>query len=125
MTHARRPLFWVGSSKDDLKRFPAAVQDVMGYGLDLAQRGAKHPDAKPLRGFGGAAVVEIVADADRATFRTVYTVAFTHAVYVLHAFQKKSKRGIATPKPEIEMVKRRLKLAEQHYETTYGKGPKR
>lgn len=115
MMHARRPLFWVGSSKDDLKAFPDAVRDVAGFGLYLAQGGGKHPDAKPLRGFGGAAVREIVIDHDRATFRVVYTVAFAHAVYVLHAFQKKSRRGVATPTADVELIRQRLRRAEEHY----------
>jgi phage-related protein len=116
MTHERRPLFWVGSSRDDLKRFPADVRDVMGYALHLAQCGERHGGAKALRGFGSAGVVEIVDDYDRATFRTVYTVTFADAVYVLHAFQKKSKRGVATPQRDIELIKARLRRAEEHYE---------
>jgi len=87
----------------------------MGHALDVAQRGGKHPDAKPLRGFGGAGVLEIVDDYDRDTYRTVYTVRFAGAVYGLHAFQKKSKTGISTPKPEIDLVRRRLKLAQEDY----------
>ena len=115
MMHARRPLFWVGSSKEDLKRFPDVVQDVVGFGHHLAQRGGKHPDAKPLRGFGGATVVEIVATCHRSTFRAVYTVAFAHAVYVLHAFQKKSRHGVATPARDVELIRQRLRRAEEHY----------
>ena len=111
----RKPLFWVSGAKDDLKKFPADVQDVMGYALDIAQLGKKHPDAKPLAGFGGAGVLEIIDDFDGDTYRTVYTVTFACAVYVLHAFQKKSKRGIQTPKHEIELIKIRFKRAQQHY----------
>lgn len=116
-THARRPLFWVGSAKSDLRAFPGPVRHVAGFGLYLAQRGGRHPDAKPLRGFGGAAVLEIVIDHDRATFRAVYAVAFAHAIYVLHAFQKKSRRGVATPPGELELIRQRLRRAEEHYAT--------
>jgi len=111
----RKPLFWIGSSKRDLKEFPDEVQDGMGHALDIAQQGKKHRDAKPLSGFGGASVLEIVEDHDGDTYRAVYTVRFVGAVYALHAFQKKSKKGIATPKPEIDLIKGRLKKAEEHY----------
>lgn len=110
-----KPLFWVGSSKDDLKDCPHEVQDNVGYALDWAQRGKKSPDAKPLKGFGGAGVLEIVDNFDGDTYRAVYTVRFTEAVYVLHVFQKKSKSGVATPKQDIDLVKARLKRAESHY----------
>ena len=111
----RRPLFWVGSSKRDLKDFPDEVQDAMGHALDIAQQGKKHQDAKPLSGFGGASVLEIAEDHDGDTYRAVYTVRFAGAVYVLHAFQKKSKKGTETPKPEIDLIRGRLKRAEEHY----------
>lgn len=84
----------------------------MGYALRLAQQGDKHPDAKPLKGFGGGSVLEIVEDNDGDTYRAIYTVRFADAVYLLHAFQKKSKRGAKTPAEDIELVKRRLKVAE-------------
>ena len=93
----RRELFWVGSSKRDLKAFPDNVQDMMGYALWLAETGGKHPDAKPLQGFGGGGVLEVVEDHDGDTYRTIYTLTLPDAVYVLHAFQKKAKRGAATP----------------------------
>jgi phage-related protein len=115
MVVARKPLFWMGSSKVDLKTFPDEVQDVMGYALDFAQQGKKHPDAKPLKGFGGAGVLEIVGDYDGDTYRAVYTVKFAHTVYVLHCFQKKSKRGIATPKQDMDLIESRLKRAREHY----------
>jgi phage-related protein len=124
VARTRRPLEWVGSSRDDLKAFPDAVQDHIGFALYQAQVGQKHRDAKPLAGLG-AGVLEIVSDFDRNTWRVVYAVRFRDAVYVLHAFQKKSKRGIATPKPEVNLVRHRLKLAELHYEANYGKGSKR
>jgi len=111
----RKPLFWMGASKADLKTFPDEVQDVMGYALDFAQQGKKHPDAKSLKGFGGAGVLEIVDDYDGNTYRAVYTVKFADAVYVLHCFQKKSKHGIATPQQDIELIERRLKRVREHY----------
>lgn len=115
MKAERKPLFWVGSSKRDLKEFPEEVKDVMGHALDIAQWGRKHQDAKPLTGFGGASILEVVEDHDGDTYRAVYTVRFADAVYVLHAFQKKSKKGIATPKSDIELIKSRLKKAEEHH----------
>jgi len=114
-TAALKPLFWVGSAKGDLRKFPDEVQREMGYALYLAQTGSKHPDAKPLRGFGGAGVLEVVDDFDGSTFRTVYTVKLAGAVYALHAFQKKSRRGIETPKQEIELVRSRLRRALEHH----------
>lgn len=110
-----KPLFWIGSSCRDLKDCPDEVQDFIGYALHWAQRGGKSPDAKPLQGFGNASVLEIVDDFDGNTYRAVYTVRFAEAVYVLHVFQKKSRKGMATPKPDIELVKARLKRAETHY----------
>src|SRR5690349_7548081 len=91
---------FVGSAQDDLKEFPREVMRVMGYTIDRAQRGEMHPDAKPLRGFGGASVIEMVDTDPSGTYRAVYTVKFRDVVYVLHAFQKKSKSGIATPQAE-------------------------
>ena len=111
-----KPLFWIGSSRDDLKDFPADVQDVIGYALDKAQQGGKSPIAKPLQGFGGAGVLEVVDDFDGNAYRTVYTVRFSHVVYVLHAFQKKSHKGIATPKHDMALIKTRLQRAESDYE---------
>ena len=112
-----KPVVWVGSSKIDLKKFPALAQSHIGFSLQMAQRGLKHHEARPLRGFAGAGVIEIVEDFDRDTYRTVYTVRFEEAVYVLHAFQKKSKSGIATPKRELALIERRLKrAAELHRE---------
>lgn len=112
---APKPLFWMGSSRKDLKSFPAEVQDVMGRALLDAQFGDKHPNAKPLHGFGGAGVLEMVDDYVGDTYRTVYTVRFGQAVYVLHAFQKKAVRGIATPKREMDLVRDRLRAADEHY----------
>ena len=116
-----KPVQWVGSSKSDLKRFPDAVQDRMGFAIYQAQAGLRHRNAKPLKGFGSG-VLEVVARHDGDTFRAVYTVRFETAVYVLHAFQKKARRGIATPKQELDLVRRRLRVAEQHYRNTHGGG---
>ena len=104
----------MGSSKADLKRFPDPVQGRMGFAIYRAQLGRRHRDAKPLKGFGSG-VVEVVARHDGDTYRAVYTVRFEGAVHVLHAFQKKAKRGIATPKPELDLIRRRLAAAERHY----------
>lgn len=93
-----------------------------GYALYQAQLGAKHDSAKPLKGFGGAGVLEIVADHVGDTFRAVYTVKFATAIYVLHAFQKKSKIGIKTPPEDMELIQRRLKAAEADYQLQIGKG---
>ena len=114
------PVEWVGSSKADLRSFPASVQDRVGFALYQAQLGLKHRDAKPLKGLG-ANILAIAARQDGDTYRAVYTVQFEAAVYVLHAFQKKAKRGIATPKQEIDLIRRRLKAAQQHYAGSYRK----
>ena len=111
-----KPVRWVGSSKDDLSAFPQEVRRRVGGALWDAQLGLKAPFAKPLRGFGGAGVLEVVDDYDGNTYRAVYTVRFAGAVYVLHAFQKKSKRGIATPKAELDLIKQRFKRARGDYE---------
>lgn len=110
-----KPLFWVGSSKKDLKGFPLEVRRTMGFALFQAQAGGKHVDTKPLKGFGGTGILEVVEDHAGNTFRAVYTVKFAGAVYVLHAFQKKSKKGVRTPKAEVELVRKRLRAAEEHY----------
>lgn len=115
-----KPLFWIGRSRDDLKECPDEVMREIGYALDFAQRGGKHPSAKPLKGFGGASVLEIVEDNDGDTYRAVYTVKFPLAVYVLHVFQKKSKKGMATPKRDLDLIDERLKRAESHYQDWVG-----
>lgn len=115
------PVEWVGSSKDDLKSFPDEVQDHVGFALHQAQAGMKHRDAKPMKGLGSG-VLEIVSRYDGDTYRAVYAVRFKGVLYVLHAFQKKAKKGIATPKQEVDVIKRRLKLAEQHYKDEYDEG---
>lgn len=118
----RKPVVWIGSAKKDLREFPAEVKGVVGYALHLAQVGEKHPDAKPLKGFGSAKTLEVVEDHDGDTYRAVYTVKFEDVVYVLHCFQKKSKSGIATPKPDLDLIRDRLKQAEALYRS--GKLPK-
>ncbi|MEQ8999417.1 MAG: type II toxin-antitoxin system RelE/ParE family toxin [Coleofasciculus sp. B1-GNL1-01] len=119
MSLSLKPVEWVGSSLEDLKTFPEEVQQVVGYALYLAQCGEKHPSAKPLKGFKGAGVLEVVENFDKDTYRAVYTVKLAGVVYVLHAFQKKSKQGIATPKQEIELIEARLKRAKEHYAENY------
>jgi phage-related protein len=109
-----KQLLWAGDSKKKLKALPDDVQDVFGFALHMAQTGTKHPQAKPLKGFGGAGVLEVIEDHEGDTYRAVYTVKFANAVYVLHCFQKKSSSGIATPKPDIDLIRQRLKDAEQH-----------
>jgi phage-related protein len=107
---------WVGSSKEDLSGFPEEVRRRMGGALWEAQIGRKAPYAKPLRGMGDAGMLEIVDDFDGDTFRAIYTARFAGAVYVLHAFQKKSRRAIATPKAELDLIKRRLARAREDYQ---------
>lgn len=113
--HRETPLHWVGSSKKDYQAFPAGVQDDMGYALGVAQLGGRHPHAKPWKG-EGPGVMEIVEDHRGDTYRAVYTVKFPGAVYVLHAFQKKSKTGIKTPMEDVKLVGERLKRAHLDYE---------
>lgn len=111
-----KPVRWVGSSKEHLRNFPEEVRRRVGGALWDAQLGRKAPYAKPLRGFGGAGALEIVDDFDGNTYRAIYTVRFAGVVYVLHAFQKKSRRGIATPKAELDLIERRLKRAREDHE---------
>ena len=118
-----KPLHWVGSSKRDFLEFPEAVKDDMGNALGIAQFGGTSPTAKPWKGLGPG-VMEIVESHEGNAYRAVYTVRFPEAVYVLHAFQKKSPSAIRTAKRDVELVAQRLKLAKQDYEEHYGK-PKR
>ncbi len=108
--HEIKSVVWIGSSLEDLKEFPSDVQDEMGYALHIAQIGDKHPKAKPLKGFSG--VMEIRSNYASDTYRAVYTTNIGDVIYVLHTFQKKSKRGLATPKKDIDLIKRRLKIAQ-------------
>ena len=119
---AQKPAIWIGSSREDLRAFPEEARRVMGFAINDAQNGDEHPRAKALKGFGGRSVLEVVDDEDGDTYRAVYTVRFAAVIYVLHAFQKKSKKGIETPRRETELIKARLKIAEAHYRENYGKG---
>ncbi|MBI2433729.1 MAG: type II toxin-antitoxin system RelE/ParE family toxin [Candidatus Hydrogenedentes bacterium] len=110
-----RPIRYAGRSQKDLFRFPEAVRETVAFALALACEGKKHDQAKPLKGFGSATVLEVVEDHRGNTYRAVYTVRFAGAVYVLHAFQKRSKHGIATPKHDIDLIKERLKWAAEDY----------
>ena len=108
-----KPVIWVGSSRKDLRAFPEPVHDHIGYAVYVAQCGGKHRDTKTLSGFGGAGVVEVVKDFRGDTFRAVYTLRYAGTVYVLHAFQKKSKTGRETPRRDMQLIKQRLGEAEQ------------
>ena len=113
-------MYWIRSSLKDLEQFPAEVQEHIGYALGAAQFGGKHLDAKPWKG-NGPGVFEVVEDFRGDTFRAVYTVRFEEAVYVLHAFQKKSTKGIATSQADKNLIARRLKDAIEDYKERYGK----
>lgn len=115
-----KPLDWIGSSKRDFLRFPEPVKDEMGTALGIAQFGGKHPAAKPWKGLGPG-VFEVIEDHDGNTYRAVYTVRFRETVYVLHAFQKKSPKGIRTARSDVDLVERRLTVARQDYEARHGK----
>lgn len=110
-----KPVVWIGSTREDLASFPEDVKDAIGYALYIAQRGGKHIDGKPLQGFGGAGILEIIEDHAGDTYRAVYTVRLAGRIYVLHVFQKKSKTGIKTPKLEIELIRSRLKRAQEEH----------
>lgn len=109
-----KPLFWVASSKKDLMGLPEPVKDMFGFALHLAQEGKQHPQSKVLKGFKSAGVLEVVDDFDGNAYRAVYTIRFADVVYVLHCFQKKSSKGIATPKPDMDLIRARLKAAAEH-----------
>lgn len=112
MGDKEKPLEWIASSHKDLMALPPDVRRRFGFALSLAQMGEQDDAAKVLKGFGGAGVLEVVEDDVGGTYRAVYTVKFTEAVFVLHCFQKKSKRGIATPKEDMDIIRARLKVAE-------------
>jgi phage-related protein len=114
-----KPAEFVGSSLADIKEMPEETQSLFGFAIYEAQLGGKSPRAKPLKGFGGANVLEIVDNDESGTYRAVYTVRFAGVVYVLHAFQKKSKKGITTPKPQLDLIKSRLDDARAHYKKRY------
>jgi phage-related protein len=117
----KRELIYLGSTEKDAKKLPEEVRELFAYALKIALRGGEHEDAKPLKGFNGRAVLEVVCDFRNSTFREIYTVRFEEAVYVLHIFQKKSKKGIATPKEDMDLIKQRLKWAEALQRKLYGK----
>ena len=118
-----KPLEWIGSSKKDIRKFSKEVRIVMGYALDVAQNGGKADSVKPLKGIvTGSGVLEVIDDFDGDTYRAVYTVRFKEFIYVLHAFKKKSTKGINTPKPEIDLIKARYKEAESRYKAYLKKG---
>lgn len=110
-----KALAWIGSSKKDFTDFPVGIKKEMGHALYIAQEGGKHKNAKPLKGFRGANVLEIVEEDEAGTYRIMYTVQFEYVMYVLHAFQKKSKTGIKTPKQDMDLVEIRLNWARQKY----------
>src|ERR1700730_16898203 len=117
----QRQLIYLGSSQKDARKLPLEVQELFSYALDIALKGGQHEDAKPLTGFHGRSVLEVVSDYRGDTFREVYTIRFEEVIYVLHIFQKKSKKGIATPKEDMELIKKRLKWAEVLYKEQYGR----
>jgi phage-related protein len=110
-----RPIVWVGSSRRDLRAFPREVRRDIGQSLYAAQQGEPDPSAKPLKGFGGGSVIEIVAEDRSGAWRAVYTVRFAEAIYVVHAFQKKSKKGIGTPNKDMNLIRQRLAEAERRH----------
>jgi len=114
MSESIKQLYWVGSSKKDLMALPEIVRDVFGYALHLSQIGKKHPQAKPLKGFGSAGVLEIVEDYRSDAYREVYTITLSNVVYVLHCFKKKSTIGIQTPKRDMDLIIERLRAAQEH-----------
>jgi len=113
---AKKPVHWIGNSRENLRGFPDDARRDIGFALSFAQAGERHPSAKPLKGFKGAGVLEIVEDYRGDAYRAVYTVRFAEAIYVLHAFKKKSKSGIKTPRHELDLIQQRLKLAQTDYE---------
>jgi phage-related protein len=120
-TGSTKDVVWVASSLDDLKKFPESVRQFMGFAIYQGQCGGKHINAKPLKGYKGSGVLEVLEDFDGDTYRTVYTVRFADAVYVLHAFQKKSKKGIATPRQDMDLIAARMRMAEQIHESRTAK----
>jgi phage-related protein len=111
MSDTEKPLIWIASSYKDLMELPNEIKRGFGYALSLAQSGLRHPSTKILRGFGGSGVIEVIETDEGGTYRAIYTVKFEQVVFVLHCFQKKSKKGIATPKEDMDLVNARLKMA--------------
>lgn len=120
-----KDIFWLGSSKKDLTRMPQTVRRTFGHALHVAQMGFKHEQAKPMKGFGSAGVLEVVESGRGATYRAVYTVRIADAVYVLLCFQKKAKKGIGTPKADMDLIRERLREAEAHAKEGKGSGQDR
>ena len=116
---ALKQLDFIGSSRENLKEFPDEVRQDIGYALFEAQRGLRPSAAKPLKGFRGAGVLEIVENFFGDTYRAVYTVRFEKVVYVLHCFQKKSKHGVKTSQQDVELIKQRLRAAQEDYHENY------
>lgn len=114
-----KELVWIASSRKDMQDLPRSVQRTFGYALYAAQSGEKPPEAKSLKGFGGAGVLELVEDYRGDTYRAVYTVRFAATIYVLHVFQKNAKHGAETPKHDLDLIRERLKQAERLYEDKY------
>jgi len=111
MLDTEKPLIWIGSSYKDLVILPDEVKRGFGYALSLAQSGLRHSSTTILQGFGGSGVIEIIENNQGGTYRAVYTVKYVQAIFVLHCFQKKSKKGIATPKEDRDLITVRLKMA--------------
>jgi phage-related protein len=116
-----KPVIWIGNTRAIVSNFPNDVKDSIGFALYIAQQGGKHAAAKVLRGFGAAHMLEIIADHMGDTYRAVYTVRMAHRIYVLHAFQKKSKSAIKTPKSEIDLIRSRMRRAEQEHASWLGR----
>jgi len=110
-----RELVWIASTRKDMQALPSAVRRAFGYALYAVQLGEKPPGAKPLRGFGGAGVLELIEDYRADTYRDIYSVRFAYKIYVLHVFCKKAKQGIETPKHDLDLIRKRLKEAESLY----------
>lgn len=121
-TVPQKACFFVGSAAKDIRGLPEDVRQHFGHAIHRVQCGEEPIDAKALKGFGGRSVLEIVKDYNSDTYRAVYTIRFAEAVYVLHVFQKKAKKGAETPKPDIDLVKQRLRAAEEHYREHCNKG---
>lgn len=120
MDNDPQQVIWIASSREALRAFPEQVKDAVGYALYRAQIAGKDEAARALRGFGGAGVVEVIKDFAGDTYRAVYTVKFAGIVYVLHCFQKKSKRGAETPRRDLGLIQSRLRLATRDYEARKG-----
>ena len=116
-----KQLIWIGSSKKDLENLPDEVINTMGYGLYLAQKGEQHENAKVLKGFGSAGVIEIRDSDEGGTYCLIYTITMPEVIFVLHLFQKKSKQGVATPQKDIDLIKSRLKMAQEIYKEKFKK----